>query len=83
MERRGEEEKERGGETNRFDSVTSQAKRTEDKRKNRASEGQKQHPAPDRSLLDRSLVLRRRARESYVSAQACRVCRRQKDIRIE
>lgn len=27
----------------RFDSVTSQAKRTEDKRKSRASEGQKQH----------------------------------------
>lgn len=54
-ERRGEEEVEKEEEANRFDSVTSQAKRTEDKRKNRASEGQKQHGSSSGSIEKRSI----------------------------
>ncbi|KYN14819.1 hypothetical protein ALC57_12928 [Trachymyrmex cornetzi] len=38
-----------------FDSVTSQAKRTEDKRKNRASEGQKQHGSSSGSIEKRPI----------------------------
>jgi len=57
-ERRGEKkekEKEEDKEANRFDSVTSQAKRTEDKRKNRASEGQKQHGSNSGSIEKRPI----------------------------
>lgn len=51
MERRDEEEEE----ANRFDSVTLEAKRTEDKRKNRASEGQKQHESSSGSIEKRPI----------------------------
>lgn len=56
-ERRGEVEEveKEEEEANRFDSVTSQAKRTEDKRKNRASEGQKQHGSSSGSIEKRSI----------------------------
>ncbi|KYQ55718.1 hypothetical protein ALC60_05360, partial [Trachymyrmex zeteki] len=50
-----EEKEEEEEEANRFDSVTSQAKRTEDKRKNRASEGQKQHGSSSGSIEKRPI----------------------------
>ncbi|EZA61531.1 hypothetical protein X777_07864 [Ooceraea biroi] len=50
-----EEEGEKKKEANRFDSVTSQAKRTEDKRRSRASEGQKQHGSSSGSIEKRPI----------------------------
>jgi len=56
-EEKEEEEEEKEVAADRFDSVTSQAKRTEEKRKSHASEGQKQHGSSSGSIerSDRSI----------------------------